>query len=394
MPALKVIVPGDFWDSQVYEGRLYLFHRDGMIMTVDWDKLIADWSVDESLKLALECGFARSDYLYGSKWDLLFLDPEVKRLVIRKFSRLAKKSLHVRSSQLAAATLFVQDNPFPFPHADSTVYHRTMFVASQAGVFGSECIRRKKKTGIQRNPTRRWDAPVVKLSANYNSLALAALDEGLYELSVGDYSSNGDPVRLAQRHCSACSWAYYSIYGSSHLDGGFLAQFRMVKGADDPPWGHREPSTVASEQDIFDARGLSWGTHDKLCLATGGLIHVVRYQPWRGEDDATVFTPIGDITLPQGSEDIVSGAMGLFGTVLEVGDKLLILRSDNQIDSIEGDFVTWRIFPRSKHYENQLHVIYDDRLEIHSFNHDYFLEQKQKVLGIRYSEGVAVRRVF
>jgi hypothetical protein len=49
---------------------------------------------------------------------------------------------------------------------------------------------------------------------------------------------------------------------------------------------------------------------------------------------------------------------------------------------IPGEPVNWRVFPRSKHYANHLHVVYDDRLEVWSFNHDYFLDQKKKRLGI------------
>ena len=30
---------------------------------------------------------------------------------------------------------------------------------------------------------------------------------------------------------------------------------------------------------------------------------------------------------------------------------------------------------------NQLHIIYEDRLEIWAFNHDYFADQHQKLAG-------------
>lgn len=35
-------------------------------------------------------------------------------------------------------------------------------------------------------------------------------------------------------------------------------------------------------------------------------------------------------------------------------------------------------------FKNQLHVIYEDRLEILSFNHDYFVDQEAKLSGITY----------
>ena len=39
--------------------------------------------------------------------------------------------------------------------------------------------------------------------------------------------------------------------------------------------------------------------------------------------------------------------------------------------------------PALEHYSNQLHIIYDDRLEIISFVHDYFVDQTSKLSGFR-----------
>jgi len=68
------------------------------------------------------------------------------------------------------------------------------------------------------------------------------------------------------------------------------------------------------------------------------------------------------------------------------------------IHTFAGEPVNWRIFPRSKHYENQLHIIYNDRLEIISFNHDYFVNQNEKWAGIevfrRYKRNIDIEDVW
>jgi len=46
-----------------------------------------------------------------------------------------------------------------------------------------------------------------------------------------------------------------------------------------------------------------------------------------------------------------------------------------------GESVHWRVFPRSENYSNQLHIIYEDHIQIVSFVHDYFVDQSQKLLG-------------
>ena len=53
--------------------------------------------------------------------------------------------------------------------------------------------------------------------------------------------------------------------------------------------------------------------------------------------------------------------------------------------TIPGPITRWRVYPRSMNYENHLHVILDDRIEIYSFNHDYFLSQQEKEIGIQFT---------
>jgi hypothetical protein len=81
MQPLKLTIHGEFLDTQLYQGRLYLFGCDGSIQGLDWDALIDDWDVPEETKLAMTCAFTRSDYLYGNKWDLFFKDREARELI-------------------------------------------------------------------------------------------------------------------------------------------------------------------------------------------------------------------------------------------------------------------------------------------------------------------------
>src|SRR5690348_8264021 len=121
MQTIKLTIPGSFWDSQIYQGRLYLFERDGGLRTINWDQLIDGISVPVRLNLALQCAFKRSDYLYGSEWDLLFSDPDVKATVTAKFASLTDREIEPSKKLLRSSEIKKQSNPFPFPHADSTI---------------------------------------------------------------------------------------------------------------------------------------------------------------------------------------------------------------------------------------------------------------------------------
>ena len=42
------------------------------------------------------------------------------------------------------------------------------------------------------------------------------------------------------------------------------------------------------------------------------------------------------------------------------------------------------MYPRSKNYLNHLHLIFNDRIEIYSFNHDALINQRTKRIGLEY----------
>jgi len=397
-------LPGEFWDSQIYAGRLYLFRIDGGVQTIDWDRLVANWEEAEESRLAVVCAFRRSDYLYGSRWDLLFQDPRIKQLIDERFEALSHIELVTSSDQLSVAQLGIQDNPFPFPHADSTIYRQTIYTASQDGLF-SASGRKGNQKPISTRVRRQWDAPLYSLAGAWFALALAAGDDGLFELSLAnDWSVDSQIHQLSPNHCTKCSWAYQSIYGSSHLAGGSLAEFRP---RDQSPTSRRESvpfsdlptddeysprvfSRLVSDSTIFQEQGYSWAGRDKLCQVSGSRLRVVGYDPWSGED-ATLFSHLGDLGLKLNGAGVVSGAVALFGTVVELDDSLIVLGSDGDTLQIPGEPVNWRVFPRSRFYENQLHVIYEDRLEVLSFNHDYFVDQKRKISGFKAPASLGIR---
>ena len=81
---------------------------------------------------------------------------------------------------------------------------------------------------------------------------------------------------------------------------------------------------------------------------------------------------------------VINGGTTYFGNIVELEDKIFIIQSDGKTITIPGPITRWRVYPRSLNYENHLHVILDDRIEIYSFNHDYFLNQKDKEIGIEF----------
>jgi len=147
---------------------------------------------------------------------------------------------------------------------------------------------------------------------------------------------------------------------------------------------------VVSSTDIFSDRGFSWGARDKIYSydANRRQVEVVRYTHDSKKQPRDRFKNIGsiplddeNITLDEWKGDVIDARVTPFGTVVECDNALVVLKSNGAPETIPGEPVNWRVFSRSKDYKNQLHIIYDDRLEIWSFNHDYFVNQTAKLAG-------------
>ena len=90
--------------------------------------------------------------------------------------------------------------------------------------------------------------------------------------------------------------------------------------------------------------------------------------------DEEPFKSVGTIRFSAGAE-VVKAGLTYFGVLLEMTDRLLVCRSDDEVWSIPGPIVRWRTYPRAEYYENHLHVVVQDAVHIVAFMHDYWQQQ-------------------
>lgn len=334
----------------------------------------------------MTCAFRRSDLLYGDKWDFFLKDQEVRRLLQSKFERLIPNSLAVDTERLSRYRLIESDTPFPFPTTDTAFHYGSLYSSSKSGVYVVEA-----KEITETTSKRIWDCPVSSMDAAYRSLALAGGSEGLYRFDLQDFSEISDgyePNSLSKRDCSDCNWVLHSVIGSSHRGGGVLTELTKPSRRDGVS-NLRESvrvESIISVNELLNTTGYIWGNKNRICTATDGVLTIAEYKPHTNRRGPQIVQK-ERIELAAWKGNPISGAIATFGTVLELDNCIVVVRSDGMVMTIEGEPVNWRVFSRSRHYENQLHIVYEDRLEIYSFNHDYFVNQKEKIRGTSHSEG-------
>ncbi|MCV2419255.1 hypothetical protein LNV47_01460 [Paucibacter sp. DJ4R-1] len=398
---MKLIIEGTYWDSQIYSGELLLFDGDGAVHRIDW-RSIVDSIADKNsaVQTALRVAFSDSDLFYNQKVRKILCDPQIEAPIKSQLSQLATLCLSA-NRQDWSNNWRIEDTPFDFLPTDTDIYYNHIFAAGNEGLFSAPRSGVGAVRPFGKRTSKHHDAKIlqVKASDHYTAIAAAAGDDGLFEFAFKRSESNvlDSERRLASRPCSSCDWAFQSVMGWT-LANAFLASFRQEK---DPSSNKtsRIFDRIVDTREIFQgslfdegAAGMVWGCREKMYrFATDG-IEVANYshvQSRKSKDKiaagnaGTQFSQQGKVKTSVSASSVVSVGTAPFGTVLELDDKLVVIRSDGQIEILNGEPVHWRVFPRSEHYSNQLHIIYDDRLEIISFVHDYFVDQSSKLAGFK-----------
>lgn len=393
MQPVRLTIPGDFWDSQIYRGRLYLTAMDGSLFVYDWDALVESLIRTPHDRLAVTCALSLGDYLYGDRWALVFDDPNIKEILSAKFEKIATVPIELNADQLEQTCLGVTDSPWGLAD-DADLYRNHLYAVTDTGVFATDIrrpARRHDKSGVGR-AKKIWDGGGLSVSVRRGGdLAVAAGTEGLFEIGplFEDHDREREARQISSRHTLLVSYAYASIYGSSDRTGGYLAAYGWQE--DDEGRRFRRHVRTFDSADIFGHNGgASWANQEKIYLSSPGRLDVVRYVQSnvvfdeRDNPGRAPFERLGSLDLPRRDGQVMGGAVALFGTVVEYDGGLAVLQSDHKTYQISGPVTRWRVFPRSRRYENHLHVILEDRLDIYSFNHDYFVDQHTKLAGIEY----------
>jgi len=381
---------------------------DGRLLTYKWDEFIESLCVEKELRLALECGFCRGDYLYNPNFELLFSDHEIVKVLKLKFEELSKRTFEFQIKDLDKYLYGEQENPLKTLCADSDIYNNHLYVATDFGLWQTSVHRRSKKYPVSSKPEKVWDGRLLSLKSSSNGrLALSAGDDGLFEFDINDrsYFKNTylnvefkkierNLFQLNKRHSFLSNWNYSSIYSTSNVDESYMMLFG---------WGKNEMKEMElvykkllNESELFQLSGntnrsqLSWGCDNKIYKTSiSGGIDVIDYtQKYVLEEDTPAFTDIQHIALQPWKGDVVSGGVAYFGVIIECENALVVMQDDNDFFNIPDVATRWRTYPRSRRYENHLHVISEDRLDVYSFNHDYFRSQEGKKIGIRYREKI------
>ncbi|MGF1629501.1 MAG: hypothetical protein ACFCUT_08530 [Kiloniellaceae bacterium] len=361
-----------------------------------WERLIAELGAvfGRRGEDALRYAFSESNAVYRAVMDIDELGA--------CFDALDRSEFEIESTVLDRYRIGHGDSGFPFPHATSAFHYDRMIVAAPSGTYGAHY---DTDTGVRGRAVRLSPVGANQAWPAYGNVAIAGGESGLYrvdlEISDKSWPREQEGALLSQRRCDTCDWMYNNIVGVSFDEGSVLARFDVRRSQSHSPFAKTDidatsegegpalpdelivqrvenlENVLFSQLDRTGIPKLTWGSTDKFYMVEGEYLAVFRLL----RDGRTPF--IGKVHLPRNLTSLVSVRTALFGLVFEFDESLLVLTSDAEVHLLEGEPVNWRIFPRSRRYENHLHIMRENCLEILSFNHDAEQDQYKKLIGTR-----------
>lgn len=390
-----ITIKGNYFDTFIYKGYLFLITLDKEFVVLDWNKVVRQ-IIPTNNHLGYLCAFTNSNYLYEKHFHTMFNDEEIKKVIVGRFDEIENALIEEASVFKAKESFFLDYLP-----NDLGVYNDYLYYCNSHGLFRtklriSNAKEKKLKKIFSTVEVLVNNQGIVAIDVQkYGNIYMSSLDDGLYEFNLFEYTMEYETFvhRLTDSHSS-----FSRANGISTLNGSYYGSSVFLERI----WEEQKtsndekkvyPSEIKKEYDLaelFRENGFFISSDEKIYLLNENGIKMMVYQ--NSDEIGKCFIPNDDGDLisivsndPVSPDSIISASVEFFGVVIEYKNKIQVLLSSKRIFEKQFDnknkFVGWRTFPRSIDYTNQLHIIFEDRLEIHSFNDDYFLSQDGKLLG-------------
>lgn len=401
MQPLKITLYGNYYDCQIYRGRLYLWTFDGDLCIYDWNQLVDTIIKEGCDPLPMRYGFQDGRYLYRPSIQQIFEDAEFKALLAQKYMKASKENYVASEPDVACCLIGKQDTLSGHLPIETEIYNSNLYYSTDEGFYRTTAHKPlSSKYKVSTKPIKIWDGKIVSMVANdYPQMALSAGSDGLFEYSLSNAVlelslKKVEPrlYKVSDKFSLYSNYIHESIFSSAKPGGAYISLFKFEKYKSEyyereKLFRNYDREMGEKELDGYEESNketLCWGVQDKIYIATPQKVKVIKYGRWSEETSDRM--QLIDTKSNKHSALMIKGGAAIFGSIIEYEDGLLVMRSDGKKTWIPGEVTRWRVYPRSLNYLNHLHVILEDRIEFYSFNHDYFVDQSHKVMGSEYLE--------
>lgn len=363
---ISIAIEGDFIDSFIYSGTLFLVSDDSRIGTYNWESL---------LQLALH-----RDDQDGEKTEIYEFLKDCRRGMTAglEVSEILNIDRHQLENQLISSLAL---SGWP---TDINIYSNRFYIASENGVdelafdFGTKSLNSDESFRV-------WNQYAYRVSANdAHRLAIAAGANGVITATprVGYIKESEDLVRVLEIDSHDCEWIGRNLVANSS-SGPYVSVFPPLPDRPKGPLPHgywaafeaarrSPPDTRKVMLDGNVTVAYAWIAGRKLFsfLSDGELS--VEHVPTVGDSENSTRNLGSADTLSSVKtgfkidSSILAARSGSFGSIIETKNDLIII-TEGDCQVLANRPVGWRVFPRAKNYLNHLHVMENGQLIIRAF---------------------------
>lgn len=355
MERVSVEIEGDYLCSFIYSGVLILVDSDFFLHAYSWEDVVL-----ASLKGvdAFE-RFSIANYFKNSSSKKIPQKGRGKQYFLDKREL---SNCYVCSTEIGV-----------WP-SDINIYKNRIYVSSDEGVDIIDFNWSQGRVASFCHAIKIWKESAFSISTNdYFRLAIAAGKSGVLSFVPKNREvSERDISQLLPTTCVDCDWQNEYLIANTVNDGVSVFQFRPIpqqnefNGSVQEYWKivneiKRQPPEICNIDRIGGEKVInSWFAGEKLFYLTDsmGVGFVLRSELEQARSANT-----NNIRQIDEADSIIASRTASFGTVIELENSLKVLGRES-IYSLDDEFTTWRVFPRSRNFANQLHVIKDQQISV------------------------------
>ena len=342
MNSINLKIEGDYVNSFIYSGLLFLVKNGGEVIIFDWRRLL-----NKKIKKREYREFANNCSI----------------TIKEDFEDIA---FYLEENEISDCTL---DKTFlNFWPSDFVIYSNVLYFSGQSGVEAIALDFNNKKF-IEGNRKFIYSNRAYKLaSAKHRGIAIAAGINGVVLKSINKYLDDITPPKLLEKNSIDIEWGTSTLV----INSDFVSSvdfFEKMPNADFEKMNRTEKESYnalkISRSLEREMPGYSWSVGNRLFNMNESNVRRSVISQEEGDEKFKV-KEVKIKSEYYSFDNFDSARSGSFGCVVDLYDRL-ILMNDYEIRELGRDLTKWKVFPRAKNYVNHLHMIEDDCLNIKIF---------------------------
>ena len=345
---ITINIHGDYLDSFVYSGVLFIMNTDFNLSVYTWDEICSEILSGESLFDQLMI----KDFMLGHSSNVSIDMPKIFNI---EESILRKYMLHT-----------IELNEWP---SDISIYNNRFYISSSNGTFYFDFYWAGGRIDSFSQISKIIDLASFKIApGSYNRLVIAAGNDGVCSIVPKmKFIQDKDVTTIISEPCNYLDWFENKVIANTRVGVKFANYQPMVKekdfqGTKKEFWdkiSHLK-TIKPTVQDVNEIGNVKIASS----FYSGNKVYYIDTD-WNviGECGERI-SSVNEFSDTKSSDFYVSSSS--FGAIIESGDSLFLLNGLG-LNKMNEDFANYRVFPRAKFYSNHLHVIKDDCLSIKIF---------------------------